>query len=72
MSSRVTRSVEYRINFGDYEGVTVKATIERDCELGHEESCLRRMEITLNDALDQQLTQARRLAPVDSFIQEWE
>lgn len=72
MPSRVSRGFEHRINFGDYEGVVLSVSAEVDCDAGQEQAALAQLADMLTIALNSDLTQARRLAPEDSYIQEWE
>lgn len=71
MSARVSRTVEHRVNFGDYEGLTIRVSIERDCDETQEQKTLAKLADLLDNALDDDLTQARKLAPEDSYVQEW-
>jgi hypothetical protein len=72
MTSRVSRSVEHRVNFGDYEGLTVRATIEADCDVGAEQKTLGKLADLLGNALDDDLKEARKFAVHDSYVHEWE
>jgi hypothetical protein len=72
VTSRVTRYIEHRINFGDYEGVTVRASVERDCEPGDEHKTLGKLGDLLSTALDDDLQQASKFAVHESYVREWE
>lgn len=72
MSSRVSRAIEHRINFGDYEGVTLSASVEADCDEGAEQKTLGKLADLLVNALDDEIVQARKYAINDSYIHEWD
>lgn len=72
MTSRVTRYVEHRVNFGNYEGVTVRVSIERDCDEGAEQKTLGKLADLTANALDDDLKEARKFAVSDSYVHEWE
>ena len=72
MTARVSRSIEHRVNMGDYESVTIRASAERDCDEGKESVALAKLEGLLADQIERELVQIRRLAPSQSYIQEWE
>jgi hypothetical protein len=72
MTSRVKQAVEHRINFGDYEGVTLSVSVERDCDEGQEKKTLALLSALLARALEDDVAQARKLAPDDSYIHQWE
>ena len=70
--SRASRSIEHRINFGDYEGVTVFVSASADCDEGEEERVLNDLADTLSEALKEEIRQARRFAIRESYIHDWE
>lgn len=72
MSSRVTWSLEQRVNFGDYEGVTFNVSISRDCDEGKEQVTLGKLQDIVANQLDDHLKEARRFAVDTSYVHEWE
>lgn len=72
MTARVSRAIEHRINFGDYEGVTLSASVAVDCDEGQEQKSLGKLADLLANALDDEIEQARKFATEDSYVHEWE
>jgi hypothetical protein len=72
VTARVSRAIEHRINFGDYEGITLTATAETDCDEGQQQAALGRMADLLANALDDDITQAKKFATENSYVHEWE
>jgi hypothetical protein len=72
MSSRVRWTLEHRINFGDYEGITTSISIERDCDEGKEQATLGKLQDIAANQFDDHIKEAKRFAVVDSYILEWE
>jgi hypothetical protein len=72
VTSRVTKYIEHRVNFGNYEGVTVRASIERDCDEGAEQKTLGKLADLLANALEDDLKEAAKFADSSSYVREWE
>jgi hypothetical protein len=72
MTSRVGWTLEHRINFGDYEGVTTTISIQRDCDEGQEQKTLGKIQDVAANQMDDHIKEARRFATATSYIHEWE
>ena len=72
MASRVRWSLEHRVNFGDYEGITAIISIERDCDEGQEQKTLGKLQDVVSNQMDDHLTEARKFAVDTSYCHEWE
>jgi hypothetical protein len=71
VTAHVRRSIEHRINLGDYESVTFSSAVETDCEEGQEEQALDNLSLVLVDAMSDHIRKAKRLAPSESYIHDW-
>ncbi len=72
MSSRVRWSLEHRVNFGDYEGITASISIERDCDEGREQVTLGKLQDIAANQFDDHIKEVKRFAVDTSYINEWE
>lgn len=72
MSSRVGWSLEHRVNFGDYEGVTTIISIQRDCDEGKEQVTLGKLQDIAANQMDDHLKEAAKFAKGNSYVHEWE
>lgn len=72
MTAHVSRSIEHRVNFGDYEGVTVRVHAETDCDEGQEQRTLGKLADILSNAVEDEIVEARKFAVDTSYIHDWE
>jgi hypothetical protein len=70
-ASRVRMAVEHRVNFGDYEGTSITASVERDCDEGDEQNDLARVAELLHEAVAEHLLEAAKFAVESSYVHEW-
>lgn len=69
---KVSKTISHRINMGNYESMTIGASVEVDTTEDEVSriAALQEIDHTISESLEADLKQARRLAHEDSYVHD--